>query len=252
MVRALSCRPGECDVKTIHLPFQPEITWGYRVLNRLNSSKSPALKAAARCWPGEVAVAFATKLAVLRNVVQRVNQDGQDLRRELQAKRDMVDRCPDGYALGGLGDHDLFRFAADVDSFIYESRSAYEILRRFIVRCSSNVLGKKMTGPAAERVIEESLELNRHSVSWIGELKGLRERLFHETAVWLAVRIADTGPESCEFLLLTSSAVDAVQREQYVNWENLRLIFVGLVHSINDTEDWILARIDDLEANGLA
>jgi hypothetical protein len=167
---------NEAPMKFFHIDWLPQTRWGYRLVTRLHSSSDAELKDRfKRYWPTEQMIAFATKLALIRAIQHRFNEDVAKFSDELVKKDAEIQQCLPKHKALRLEDSELaFRLVAGIDAFIFESRSAYEILGVVVKEIVGNILGKKMN----ERSLREVLETKGHDTTWIDDLHDERARSF--------------------------------------------------------------------------
>jgi len=69
-----------------------------------------------------------------------------------------------------------------MDSFIFETRSLYEIVGKFLVTLFEILFDRKIT----QEELKSLLSSQGIDTRWIDELRDARILFFHETAPWLA------------------------------------------------------------------
>ena len=140
-------------------------------------------------------------------VVRRVDDRLKQIDKELRSDRTEVEACIREGAAYRLSDRDLGHEAmVDFDSFLFESRSAYEITVTFVQRFFDLILGKRLAkGSAKEamKAVEATLRKRAAQTGWIDQLRKTRNRLIHERVAWLALE--DTKRKKLRFdpVLLT-------------------------------------------------
>ncbi len=170
-----------------YINFFARAYWLHPVLTRLNNTSSPALKNRYReHWSakdselGRLAVAIEAKLSKLPAVVSTVNRDVLALDAELRERRLEVDECIKRMSGIRLRDEELgLSLAANIESFLYHTQSAYELVMRFLIAFSRRILQK----PCAEADMKTALTQAGVSTEWIDALRKDRDLTAHETAL---------------------------------------------------------------------
>ena len=231
-------------MKFFHIDWLPQTRWGYRLVKRFHDSPDPELKDRFKqYWPTEQMIAFATKLALIRVIQRRFNEDVAKLSEELGNKVAEIQRCIPEHKALRLADSDLaFRLVAGIDAFIFEARSAYEILGTVVRQIADNILGIKVD----EKALREILEAKGRDTRWIDDLRDERITFFHQTAPWFAVEVTENDPPY-EILVLRRNAYDL---ESDVSaafpLAMLNRIFFGFDGAVGVIEEWLLEEIGDV------
>ncbi len=232
-------------MKFFHIDWLPEPCWGYQLVNRFHESSNPALKDRfKRYWPKQQMIAFATKRELIRVIQCQFNQEVAKLSEELAKKNAEIQQCLPEHRALRLADSELgFRLVAGIDAFIFESRSAYEILGAVVREIAGNILGKKVD----QKLLREVLETKGHDTKWINDLHDERIGFFHQTAPWIAVAVTESKPPY-EIRVLRRNPHD---RECDVSaafpLDMLNRIFFGFREAVAVIEGWLLEGIDQAE-----
>lgn len=112
----------------LHICYQPNQFWGARIAGRARQSCSTTLRQRMAAWPTsplrEMCLALATKFAMLLQVIGRIDHQLERLGKEMSDPA-KIDECLQQGACYPIADKDLpFEVLVDVDSFLFESRSA--------------------------------------------------------------------------------------------------------------------------------
>ena len=232
-------------MKFFHIDWRPQTRWGYRLVSRFHNTSSPGLKDRFKqYWPTEQTIAFATKLALIGIIQRQFNEDVTKLSEELEKKNADIQICIPEHKALRLADSELgFRLVAGCDAFIFESRSAYEILGAVVREIVGNILGKKVE----ERALREVLETKGHDTKWIDDLHDERITFFHRTAPWIAVEVTENHPPY-EIRVLRRNTYDL---ESDVSaafpLAVLNRIFFGFDGAVALIEEWLLEGINEAE-----
>ena len=85
-----------------------------------------------------------------------------------------------------------YRLLVDLDSFLFELRSTYEIVGKFLGGFFGRVLGRKLQ----EAEVIAALEASGNDTKWIGMLRRERVVSFHQTAPWIVFEVERGEPSS--------------------------------------------------------
>ncbi len=235
-----------------------EAFWTTRVLGALQSCKSQTLKTRHSQWDrrryrgltlGDLAVAVGTKLTMVHLVVRRVDDRLRQIDRKLRSDRAEVEACIREGAAYRLSDRDLGHEAMlDFDSFLFESRSAYEITVTFVQRFFDLILGKRLAKGSAKEAVEAALRKRAAQTGWIDQLRKTRNRLIHERVAWLALE--DTKRKKLRFdpVLLTRTVDRLEDDPNRVSIHECRSIWHGFVGSYGHMEAWLKQEIASADA----
>ena len=197
-------------IRCLHIDYRPRVTWHYRIYNRMRETKSAALRARHRQWEAtelpEQALALATKLVVLRIVVARFNENYRKLLHEIsRCESEIRQHLARGTVWTLHDDEELaFRLVADIDAFIFEFRSAYEMTGKFVRGIFVLLFERNLS----ERELREVLEQAGLKLDWIELLQNERKLFFHDVAPWIALGVPEAG-ENYELLILPQERKDA-------------------------------------------
>ena len=193
----------------LEINYEPTERWLRPILARLHQSSSTIIKERMEAW-GEtplrkLGLAIGTKLTMLPIVVARANRQIQFLSEQLDESR--VDRCLNQGAAYRLSDQSFpFEILVDLRLIsLFESRSTYEIVGRFLKEFFSHILGRDVS----QEELQALLKAEGIDTQWIQELRKNRMLFFHNTAPWLAIHILSKAPLRFELVLLKKVARDA-------------------------------------------
>lgn len=217
----------------------------HAIINRLHATRDNALRERFGEW-GESRISrrglsLATKLEMLQLAARRVDERVVQL---IQAvgNEEHMERCVATKKAAVVHDRSLpFQLLLDVDSFIFESRSAYEIVGKFIREFFGHMLAQQVS----QQDVIDMLQSKGIETRWIDELETSRNRLIHEDAPWIALRRYQ-NQRNWQLLVLPHAKKD-VESPDTLDVDALRGIFSGFVSALAGIEAWLLERIDDLE-----
>jgi hypothetical protein len=233
----------------LEINYEPTERWVRPILARLHQSSSTIIKERMKAWGEtplrELGLAIGTKLTMLPVVVARINRQIQLLRDQLDESR--VDQCLNQGAGYGLSDRAFpFEILVDLDSFLYESRSTYEIVGHFLKEFFSHILGRDVS----QGEIQALLQCEGLDTQWIQELQENRILFFHNTAPWLAIQILSKTPLRFELVLLKKVARDAAGFGDRLHFKQLQAIYHGFASSLEALQRWVIRQIGEFEERG--
>lgn len=230
----------------LFLAYLPNLYWHQNLLDALNqnpalAAKVPELK---RDPLRELMLALTTKLAVLKRVVDHFNTNLDRLqhllRNDEQRVRTFLGRSDAAYP---IRDRELpFDIVLDIDAFVFETRSTYEIFGAFLREFFKRVLGETVDEDALKKVLQNQGIDTR----WIEELKNDRISFFHHTAPWIAGRIASQELRF-ELLVLKRDVPDLSNADEYISFEELRHIHTGFDNSQAAILAFLTQRVQDFK-----
>jgi hypothetical protein len=235
----------------VFFDFRPRITWLYPIWKALNATTSKALLAARTKGDStalsDCAIAVATKLAILGTVVGRFNSDYGRLLRlaEDDAERIQINRKT-GTVWSLVNERLAYELLADIDAFIFEARSTYEILGKFLVTLYKVIFNQALN----EEDLRAILRDGGLDVEWTTLLRDERILFFHETAPWLALKFDDAKSGSPELLIVRGNVKTLDDPESFVRLADYNGVYSGLANGLGKLQQHILAEIDRYEKSG--
>jgi len=234
--------------RILQLAYLPNGSFVLQVLGRLHASKNPRVKALATVWVkeglGDLASSVSTKVSMLSLLAERLSGSTTPLILELlgdaNAQAAYVERrswVPRDRQLP-------FRVLLDVDSFIFEFRSAYEILGKFLGRFFELILNQRIK----ELEIKARLQADGVDMTWADQLQAHRKDFFHGQAPWLAVRITDETTFAPELLILSHAGANPADAEAVIPFTRLLEIYAGMDASLRRLYEWLIVEIECLES----
>jgi hypothetical protein len=237
-----------------HISYISDVPLPYPIINRLRAlaERSPGRFGAWGSEMGDAAIALSTKIRVVQIAVERLQTDIKDLDAEFSDRLEQIDRCiaKKPMALVLQNDKIAFSLVASLDAFLYEARSAYEMLRTFVIRFTRNILKKRCNEREAEQILMQAMQDSGDSFDWAEDLRRNRATFFHETAPWIAMELTKREPRRYELLILDKNVADLERNPNYVRLEEYRNIWLGLQACAMDMQRWALAQLDAIKRPG--
>jgi hypothetical protein len=221
----------------VFFDFHPRVTWLYPIWNALNATRSDTLrKARSKCDStalGDSAIAVATKLAIFETVVGRFNSDYAKL---LKLAADDAERIQINRETGtvwSLADERLaYDLLADIDAFIFEARSTYEVLGKFLGVFYKGIFNEILTEETLKAILRDA----GLDVEWTVLLRGERILFFHETA-------------PPELLIVRGNVKTLDDPESFARLADYNGIYWGLANAMGRLQQHIVARIGQYDTS---
>lgn len=231
-----------------HIDYRPRVTWLYPIYNRLNASQSAVLKAAHSKWEStqlpDLSVAVATKLALLDTVVRRFNADYKQLLEKISENEQKIERHIKSGTVWTVPDEALpFQLVADIDAFIFETRSTYEILGKYVTALYALLFDRDLTEQDLKTVLQDS----GLDYTWTFLLQEERKLFFHNTAPWIAVAVSGKPESRYELIILRRNARTLDEPEDYATLSQYNDIFNGFIAALERLRNHIIAEIEKFE-----
>jgi hypothetical protein len=134
----------------VHINYIPEDGWVLSIMSSLLNSSDPRLREAFEKWSGtplkELGFAITTKIHMLGLAIKRLNARVAELRKQIGANPEVLDSClAENSAIALADNHFAYELLLDMDSFIFETRSLYEIVVKFLSNLFEIVFGRKVS-----------------------------------------------------------------------------------------------------------
>jgi hypothetical protein len=137
----------------------------------------------------------------------------------------------------------MFGLLLAIDGFLFEFRSTYEILGRFL-QSFCELLGEPKPTEAELLALLNSRGSATH---WAVTLRERRKLFFHETAPWIAYRVHSLDPFDGDEIILHEPGADPEAPTEALAWEELQGIYQGFAESLSVFQEWLLEKIAALE-----
>lgn len=232
----------------VHMEYIPASGWVLSIMSRLLSSNSSQMREAFDRWSEtplrELGFAITTRMHILARCILRLNASVARLREEFNSDFPQVEAClAEGYAFHPRDGELPYELLLDMDSFIFESRSLYEIVGKFLVALFAALFDRKIT----ESELREILAAKGIDTRWISELRESRKLFFHETAPWIAVKVQQDGMK-VEPVLLKRHMTTFEDPNDLIDFSALREIYEGFVASLTALHQFVMEQIRQHES----
>ncbi len=192
----------------------------------------------------DLAIAVATKLATLGTVVNRFNGDYGRL---LKLAADDAGKIRTNRETGTVwivpNELIAYELLADLEAFIFESRSTYEILGKFLVEFHKVIFNQVLT----EEDLKAILRDGGLDVAWTTLLRDERILFFHYRAPWLALTFDDGKTDVPELLIVRQNVKTLDDPETYARLADYNRIYSGLANALDRLQQHLLMKIGEYE-----
>jgi hypothetical protein len=229
-------------IQYLHINYTPSGGWVLSIMARLLNSADERLRAAFDHWSDtplkELGFAITTRMHMLGRCLRRLNARVADLRSELNSDIPQLEEClSKGYAFT-LQDKELaYELLLEMDSFVFETRSLYEIMGKFLVALFRALFGRTVT----EVELQSLLSTACIDTRWIAELRENRKLFFHQAAPWLAVQVQREDMLFDPIFL--KKQTKSFDLDDFVDFATLRGIYEGFVNSAAELHRYIMEQI---------
>jgi hypothetical protein len=230
------------SIQYLHIDYTPSSGWVLQIMARLLKSPDERLRAAFDQWSDtplkELGFAITTRMHMLGRCLLRLNARVAELRSELTSDIAKTDVCISRGQAFKLRNHELaYELLLDMDSFVFETRSLYEIMGKFLTQLFQALFGHTVT----ESELQSILSRAGIDTRWIVELRENRKLFFHETAPWLAVQVQqENSVFDPIFLKKQTTTFDL---DEFVSFATLRDIYEGFIRSTSELHRYIMEQI---------
>ncbi len=230
------------EADLLHIDYSPKVGWVYPIVNRvaeLDGANDSRRQKWQRTGLGDLGLSISTKLRMLQTIVSAFETKISALNQELANHSEVVRHARDGYAYRIKNQNLPFSVLVDIDSFVNEAQSTYEIISAFIRKLHKVFAGKTIT----EKQMLNDLKRSGLDVSWIEDLKGIRAELFHQRAVWIAVKITSTDPFRMALILLRENVARPSSDKEIIEFRSIAELFEKLLSSMPKLQTYAVGLI---------
>jgi hypothetical protein len=189
-------------------------------------------------------LAIQTKFNILEVVTQRLGHELRMLLDDLAQNPGEANACAAAVDTAySLKDPDLaVRLVESVDAFIYQHRSAYEMMGEFVREFCQSILQSPIAWRRQE-VLERIAEAAGADTTWTHTLRESRHYFAHDKAPWMGVRLvgADRSPK---VVVLKSDVSDLAGSEVFLTLEQIQTIHRGFINAVDASADWLVDQIE--------
>lgn len=235
-------------MEVLHLDYRPPTAaWVLPLQSRLVGSSSQVLRLRYARWAevglAELGIAVATRLTIAFVVARRLQALLKTLRDEIAASGDLDSLLEGGYVYTPQDQWISYEICAAFDAVIFEYRSSYEVLGRFIRSFGTHILGREVTEDELNHVLlDAGLDL-----TWVEDLRLNRILFFHKTAPWIALRVNHHDPLEVSLIVMKRNLSSFDDPNDYVVQPQLVETIAGFQQASWRLRDWLAAQVGATE-----
>lgn len=165
----------------LQLSFQPQTTWGYKILNCFSDEMRNSYKDG---FARELMLSITQKMELFLYIIPQLNQYAEKLKNALENDFENVEGClKNGFAYSGIEDDLRIAFMSYLDAAIFECDSLCELVEKFYCEIKKNTLGSNEKLSLQDKAAEKSVD-----IQWRDDLRSIRNDWIHNYAGWLAFK----------------------------------------------------------------
>lgn len=236
----------------LHLNYNPGPSgWVLRLQTRLQESQSPILRQRYTKWKefglAGLGMAFATRSSLRLRAAFLFSKLMKDLRDEINNSGQLDDLLKGDYVYNPKDQRKFYDICVAFDALYFESRSAYEIVGKFVRTFGKKILEENIS----EKEILQVLINEGQNVEWVEHIRENRKLFFHETAPWIALQIFQRHPLECGLVVMKENLYKFDEPSKFVTQEELSDAWDGFDQSIPTIFNWLNSKIDKFEGKEL-
>lgn len=237
----------------LYLNYNPVTAdWILRLQSRLQDSESQILKHRYSQWKAsglyELAMAFSTRLILRYRAALFFSKLIQQLQNEINGSGQLDELLDGGYAYDSKEHGVFYDICVALDALYFESRSAYEIVGKFVRTFGKAILNCNFT----EQKIMKVLEGAGQEIQWVEHIRENRILFFHGTAPWIALRIHKRQPLECSLVIMKENLRNFDDSRKFITQEQLFDAWNGFERSIPIIFDWLKNQIVEFESKEIS
>ncbi len=182
-------------------------------------------------------------MKVLSLAVNRTDEKLRAVGKQLEDV-ELIEKCYTEGKAYTFKNQDLgFELIIDLDTFIFESRSTYEILGKFITEFFTKILEKSIS----EKDLIDNFKKKKISTDWIEILKESRIFFFHNGAPWIGFKPLDESFSSFEPIMLKRNILELKNKDDYLPFTKLKEIYGNFSKTLTALQEYIIEEIDNFD-----
>lgn len=234
----------------LHLNYNPSPAgWVLRLQTQLQESASVTLKERYSRWKefgmAELGMAFVTRLALRHRAANLLVKLLNELKDEINESGKLDELLDGGYAYDPEDDRILYDICVALDALYFETRSAYEIVGKFVRTFGKKILDRNFS----EKDIKKVLIDDGQKTDWIDEVREHRKLFFHETAPWIALSVLKREPPEFSLVIMKENLKEFDNPEKYITQQQLFDSWQGFDRAISTICTWLKEQIILFEKN---
>lgn len=234
----------------LHLNYNPgPAGWILRLQTQLQQSASVTLKERYSRWKefgmAELGMAFATRLALRHRAAHLLAKLLHELQKKISASGKLDELLDGWYAYYPEDDRIFYDICVALDALYFETRSAYEIVGKFVHTFGKKILDRIFTEQDIQRVLIDAGQ----RTDWIDEVREHRKLFFHETAPWIALSISKRQPLEFSLVIMKENLKELDDPKNFITQQQLSDSWQGFDRAIPTICTWLKEQIIVFEKN---
>jgi hypothetical protein len=186
-----------------------------------------------------LAFSIETRLGALQEIVRHVDENLNELGREIERAANLDSYIQGGYAFSFENETALRRVLIGANSFITESRSCFENLAAFYREFLRHYFGQEISRPDSYAKLTQLAR----DPKWATDLRAFRHEVVHDRAPWLAFEVRPGTSPKYEPILVLNWRPGPLLRDDYLTFESLRRIRLGLSEAMVGLRTELIRRV---------
>ena len=186
-----------------------------------------------------MAFSIETRPGALQEIVRHVDENLNELGREIERTTDLDSHIKGGYAFSFENEAALRRVLIHANSFITESRSCFENLAAFYREFLRHYFGQEISKPDSYKKLTQLAR----DPKWASDLRAFRHEVVHDRAPWLAFEVRPGMSPRCDPILVLNWRPGPLSPDDCVTFESLRRIRLGLSEAMVGLRAELIRRV---------
>lgn len=227
----------------LRIAYLPNGSFVLPIIAAIQAHPNAEVKALATKWNRTelslVGASLSTKITMLGLLSRRLYSALSPLVEELGQHTDIETHLKRNAGWVPSQRNQPYEILLEFDAYVFEFRSAYELLGKFMRLFSQEILATEVN----EKDLIQILETRGIAMTWAVELKKHRILFFHQQAAWLAFNVSATEPFDPEPVFLMDADSDPRDTESTISLLQLSRIYSGFDQSLRELQQWALLEI---------
>lgn len=223
--------------KILKVAYFGRTNWIYPVLNELNEAMRKKYKNSdLREW----GLSISTKLDMIALLIHNINNKLLKIQKELKENIRKVDECIEKNVTYEVeSEEDVFILLAYIESAVFEVKSTYDLLIKYVTHFTRDILGKNIK----ESKFMKECEKNGLDENWRDNLRAVRDDLIHNYAPWISFKkVGDNFELMIEMPELQNMPFKKY-KEKYLNKKALDNLFSSFSKFLEMAKNFLIGQI---------
>jgi len=240
VIKSLSQEIAKKNRKILKIAYFGKSNWIYPILNELNEEmrkkyKNSDLK--------EWGLSISTKLDMLTLLIHNINNEASKIQKVLKENIKEVDECIAKNLSYILKDEkDVFLLLAYIESTIFEMKSIYDLLIKYVTHFCRALLGKDMK----ETKFLKECKKDGLDKNWGDFLDDVRNDLIHNYASWISFEKMDSNFDLTIEMPELQNIRFKKYKGKYLNRQSLNDLFRNFSKFLEVTKNFLIREIQNI------